>query len=246
MSDGTSLGDRMKAYERPYRQLLPRRTYTIIRVDGRAFHSLLKHAKRPYDADVMACMDYVALSLCEEVQGARLAFVQSDEVSVLLTDFESTGTQPWFGGVLAKMVSVSASIATLEFNDFAGDLGLDLPDLAQFDSRVFTVPDPVEVANSFIWRQQDATRNSILMAGQSVFSRKELQGKNTNEIQEMLWQQHGINWNDYPEGFKRGRVCIRQEDAPTGWAVVAAPVFKAEPGTFLADVIPPMPSLHGE
>jgi len=224
MSDGTSLGDRMKAYERPYRQLLPRRTYTIIRVDGRAFHSLLKHAKRPYDADVMACMDYVALSLCEEVQGARLAFVQSDEVSVLLTDFESTGTQPWFGG----------------------DLGLDLPDLAQFDSRVFTVPDPVEVANSFIWRQQDATRNSILMAGQSVFSRKELQGKNTNEIQEMLWQQHGINWNDYPEGFKRGRVCIRQEDAPTGWAVVAAPVFKAEPGTFLADVIPPMPSLHGE
>lgn len=99
MTDKTGLGDRMKGYEAVTRAVLPRRTYTIIRVDGRSFHSYLSGAVKPYDFGFMAEMDEVALALCKEISGAQFAFVQSDEISVLVTDFASNGTQPWFGGV---------------------------------------------------------------------------------------------------------------------------------------------------
>lgn len=238
-TDGTSLGDRMKEHERAYRYVLPRRTYTILRVDGRAFHNLTKELDRPYDEDFMLIMDAVAMELCYEVQGARLAYVQSDEISVLYTDFEAPGTQAWFGGVLAKQISIGAAIASQSFNSTSG-ITDKIRTQAEFDARVFTLSDPVEVANYFLWRQQDATRNSILMAGQAYFSHRELQGKSTGEVQEMLWSQKQVNWNDYPEGFKRGRVIV----PGGGWAAMPAPIFKAEPLTFLADMIPQMPSLR--
>src|SRR5690242_17305079 len=104
-TDRTSLGDRMKEYEWAYRYVLPRRTYTILRVDGRAFHNLTKGLDRPYDERFMDIMDTVAYELCQEIQGARLAYVQSDEISVLYTDFDAPGTQAWFGGVLAKQLT---------------------------------------------------------------------------------------------------------------------------------------------
>lgn len=264
MSDKTALGDRMKGYEAVTRTLLPRRTYAVVRVDGRAFHSFLRYADRPFDNAVMAAMDRVAEALCAEMSGAVFAFTQSDECSVLLTDFESTGTQPWFGGVIQKVVSIAASTATVAFNrsygvrfepSYAGGY-------ATFDARVFTIPDPVEVANYYLWRQRDCVRNSITMAAQSRFSHRQLHGKSTGDMQEMLWAQHGINWNDYPDGAKRGRVCIRyveerdivwqderadQETTARAlrsrWASEAAPHFTAKPDGWLASVIPPMPSL---
>ncbi|GAA2820440.1 hypothetical protein GCM10020220_005930 [Nonomuraea rubra] len=112
MSDKTGLGDRMKGYEAVTRTLLPRRTYAVVRVDGRAFHRYLRHAARPFDDAVMRAMDAVAEALCAEMSGSVFAFTQSDECSVLLTDFDSAGTQPWFGGVVQKVVSVAASTAT--------------------------------------------------------------------------------------------------------------------------------------
>jgi tRNA(His) 5'-end guanylyltransferase len=215
-----SLGDRMKAdYENRTRFLLPRRTYTIIRVDGKSFHTYARDCARPFDASLMEDMDRTAAMLCEEISGAQLAFVQSDEVSVLLTDFENPQTEAWFDGNLQKLASISASVATAHFNVFRRRRSLtDSKDgedadfvekFAYFDSRAFTIPDPIEVENYFIWRQKDATRNSISMSAQAHFSHSRLQGVSTDEMQELLFQEKGINWNDMPTGFKRGRCIVR-------------------------------------
>lgn len=257
-SDKTALGDRMKLYEHVTRYELPRRTLSICRVDGRAFHSLLRGAERPFDEHVIKSMNAVAEALCEEMSGAVFAFTQSDECSVLLTDFGSNGTQPWFDGVVQKMVSIAASTASLAFSEAYGKR-------AVFDARIFTIPDPVEVANYYLWRQRDCVRNSISMAAQAHFSHKRLHGVNTDQMQELLWREKGVNWNDYPAGAKRGRVTVRQtgerdvvytdkrtqEECSTvalrsWWETQDAPHFTANPDGFLAEAIPPLPSLTKE
>ena len=246
-----SLGDRMKLYEAVTRFTLPRRTYTIIRVDGRAFHSYLRDAEKPFDLVFMNQMDHVASELCAEMSGAVFSYTQSDEISVLLADFSSEHTEPWFGGNIQKMTSVAAATATAVLNR---DRYTDYSNLATFDARVFTIPDPVEVMNYFVWRQRDCVRNSISMAARAQFSHKQLLGKNGNQMQEMLWTEKGINWNDYPDGAKRGRVCVKEtkpgevtyadkygqqavEVVRSQWVTSPAEHFKAEPDSFLADRI---------
>ncbi|WP_338743068.1 tRNA(His) guanylyltransferase Thg1 family protein [Actinomadura luteofluorescens] len=266
MSDTTALGDRMKAYEQATRMILPRRTYTVIRVDGRSFHSFLRHAERPFDDAVMAAMNAVAEALCAEMSGAVFAFTQSDECSVLLSDFAGTGTEPWFGGVIQKMASVAASTATVAFNDaYVPASGASPVSRATFDARVFTIPGQVDVANYFLWRQRDAVRNSISMAAQAHFSHKRLHKIGTGEMQELLWSEAGVNWNDYPAGSKRGRVTVRRTgerpvsytDRRTGdqvtttairswWETGAAPHFTANPGDWLAETVPALPALAEE
>ena len=197
-NDGTSLGDRMKAYEHCTRYVLPRRTYSIVRVDGRAFHNVLRDAERPFDGTVMDAMGHVAEALCVDMSGAQFAYTQSDEVSVLLTDFQSVHTEPWFGGGIQKIASSAAATATAVWKNEYGN--------GKFDARVFTIPEPSEVANYFLWRQRDCTRNSIMMAGQANFRHAELQNKHGGEIQELLWRDKQINWNDYPTRAKRGQL----------------------------------------
>lgn len=201
-----SLGDRMKKnYEDRTRYSLPRRTYTIIRLDGKAFHTFTKSFERPYDKRITAWMDETALGLCKAIQGVKFAYVQSDEISLLLTDFEGTETQSWFDGNIQKIASISAAIATAEFNLARTFLSEDQThdQYAVFDSRVFTIPDRTEVANYFIWRQQDAVRNSIQMLAQSLYSHKQLEGKNSAQLQELTFQK-GKNWNDVSVRNKRG------------------------------------------
>ena len=208
-----SLGDRMKAdYENRTRFYLPRRTYTLIRVDGKNFHRYTQGCQRPYDLELMEDMDAAALALCENMTGAKLAFVQSDEISVLLTDFEATHTQAWFDGSVQKLASLSASLATAHFARarLRRTVHPEADQIACFDSRAFTIPDPAEVENYFVWRQQDAARNSVSMTASAHFPHNRLQGKSTPEMQEMLWREKGINWNDTPGGFKRGRCIVRR------------------------------------
>ncbi|MCI5055784.1 MAG: tRNA(His) guanylyltransferase Thg1 family protein [Flavobacteriales bacterium] len=239
-----SLGKRMKEqYENRSRYFLPRRTYTIIRLDGKAFHSFTKGMERPYDQKLIDTMDYTSRKLCEEIQGSVFAYTQSDEISILLTDFEKAGTAAYFDGNIQKIASISASIATYYFNDFFGKVE---DKKAFFDSRVFTIPDPVEVENYFIWRQQDAVRNSIIMAAQSLFSHKELKGKNSNDMQEMCFSK-GLNWNDMPDGFKRGRLSVKvkylkNEVERSKWDTVPAIWFTKERQKFI-DLIPQMERL---
>lgn len=277
-----ALGDRMKGqYESRSQTHLPRRTYTLIRLDGKAFHTYTRGCDRPFDLALMEDMDLTAKALCEATQGCKLAFVQSDEISLALTDFDQRETQAYFDGNVQKITSITASIATAHFNQLrkqralqvipgARGLGRASADfaaivheqtqLAYFDSRAFVIPDYEEVLNYFVWRQQDATRNSILMAGQAQFSHRELERVNTKEIQERLFQEKGINWNDYPVGFKRGRVVVRREIEgpmsyvnPKGetihvenvkrhaWAIEEPPIFSQDRAWFE----PILPRLNG-
>ena len=236
-----TLGDRMKEfYEDRYRNLLQRRTYTIIRIDGKAFHTYTKGLKRPFDEDLIEDMDKTGAYLCKNIMGAKFAFVQSDEISILLTDFDTLDTQAWFDNNIQKMVSVSASMATSEFNKLRKIRFQDfLYKEAQFDSRVFQIPTKTEVMNYFIWRQQDTVRNSISSVAQSLYSSKELHGKNNSVKQEMIFQK-GINWNDYIPKLKRGRLIIKNQDLEsnrTKWISTEVPIFTQE-REFLDNLIP--------
>lgn len=257
-----SLGDRIKTqYEDRTRYLLPRRTYTIIRVDGKAFHTFTRGCKRPFDDDLTHWMNQAAIALCRGIQGAKLAFVQSDEISVVSTDFDGEQTQAWFDGNVQKMVSISAATATQAFNQaymshpgFAGMRAEEFK-LAMFDSRVFTIPDPIEVENYLIWRQQDASRNSVQMAARAVYSHGECEEKNIGQMQDMLMAK-GINWNDYPVGHKRGRCIVKEYYSTpiphvsdkgvdmtkssvmrTRWVVAEPPIFTQDRG-FIRKLLP--------
>lgn len=204
-----SLASRMKEqYENRTTCLLPRRTYTIIRIDGKSFHSYTRNLERPFDSRLIECMDRTAIELCKSIQGSNFGYVQSDKISILLTDFATIDTAAWYDNNLQKMVSVSASAATMAFNQSAAELGL--PPTALFDARAFTIPDREEVLNYFIWRQQDAVRNSIQAVAQSLYSPKELHGKNYSDLQEMMFQK-GVNWSeDFVPRCKRGSAIVKQ------------------------------------
>ena len=237
--DKTTLGDRMKNnYENISRYYLTRRTPVIIRIDGKAFHTFTRGFKKPFDDILVKTMQETMKYLCENIQGCVLGYTQSDEISLVLTDYAELTTDAWFGNNLQKMCSVSASMATLAFNkaftrnilkqskrlyteyldekdaSYIEALEIAMNKGAMFDSRVFSIPKE-EVCNALIWRQQDATRNSIQSVGQANFSQKELHGKSCNDIQDMLMAQKGINWNDYATTLKRGSCCIKVDDSLT-------------------------------
>lgn len=224
MAKFDSLGDRIKTYyENRSVNYLPRRSYTMMRIDGKAFHQYTRGLQRPFDAGLIDDMDETAIYLCKNIQGAKLAFVQSDEISILITDFDSLFTDAWFDNNAQKMTSVSASMAAAKFNhlrlqrlasgtESKEELmeAIGSTKLAAFDSRVFTLPNSSEVENYFIWRQKDTVRNSISSVAQSLYSHKELEGKNVTHMMEMCWQK-GINWDDYEPKLKRGRMIVRKK-----------------------------------
>lgn len=185
----TGLGDRMKQYENVERRYLTRRMPVIVRVDGRAFHTVTKGCKKPFDHDVINAMFQAALDVFSEMQGCKMGYVQSDEASFLLTDFDRLETESWFGNNLQKIVSISASVMTAEFNLCHWSESLPV---AYFDSRAFNIPKE-EVANYFLWRAKDWARNSLQMFCRAHFSHKELKGKNTQAMHDML-HSIGKNW----------------------------------------------------
>jgi len=245
-----SLGDRMKHnYEDRYRIYLTRRTPVIIRVDGKAFHSFTKGLNRPYDMVMKKSMWATATALCENIMGCQLAYIQSDEISLLLIDYKKLTTEAWFDYNLQKICSVSASIATRAFNRWFRYCAEETVsrgtseeekyyklcygkfDKAEFDARAFNIPEN-EVCNYFIWRQQDATRNSIEMLGRCYFSAKELHGVSSNKIQDMLMLEKKVNWNDCPTFFKRG-ACVRKvySERGTTWEKdLEIPIFTQNRG----------------
>lgn len=243
-----SLGDRMKNnYENRAKTYLVRRMPVIIRLDGKAFHTFTRGLKKPYDTIFHDAMNSTLQYLCENIQGCKLGYTQSDEITILLTDYDTLTTDAWFDNNVQKICSVSASMATMVFNkyffkyaDEYCDAVAALQDFdieggyisvlqkalekgAMFDSRCFNIPEE-EVTNCFIWRQQDATRNAIQMLGQCNFSHKELHGKSCNDIQDMLMTNKGINFNDMPTEFKRG-VCCRKDENGKWFIDTEIPIF---------------------
>lgn len=231
------IGDRMKTnYERVTQHHLIRRMPVIVRVDGRAFHTFTKNCKRPYDSDLMKCMNALAEFLVQGVQNAKLAYCQSDEVSLLLTDYDEIATEQFFAGGVQKIASVTASMATCAFNTYAHFRQISelshwekLPFghfAAQFDSRCFNVPEN-DVVNYFVWRQRDAERNSIQMYAQSCFPQSRLQGLNCSQLQELLWSEAAVNWNDADTWTKRGW-CVYRDTSGNVLTDFEIPVFSQD------------------
>ncbi|QPK89805.1 tRNA(His) guanylyltransferase Thg1 family protein [Bacillus velezensis] len=200
-------GDRMKGYENAYRTHLPRRMPVIIRIDGKAFHTYTRGMKKPFDEYLSDAMWGTCVYLAQNIMGCKLAYTQSDEISLLLTNYDKLTTEAWFDNNLQKLVSVSTSLATAKFNEI---MRLKHPEkqLALFDARAWVLPKD-EVCNYFLWRQQDATKNSISMVAQANFPHKQLQGLNGGQLQDKLYLEKEINWNDLPTWQKR-EACIKK------------------------------------
>lgn len=226
-----SLGDRMKGYEEVTRYRLSHKSYVIGRIDGNAFSTYTKKLKlkRPFDDGFVADMNATAIYLCQKLQNVKFAYVQSDEISLLMHD-EGQDTQPWFNNILQKMASIAASKATTEFNRrriirsvedmfnysvttiSAGDKKmfdrakeyLEFFTMAEFDARFWTVPSAIEAYNSFLWRQQDAEKNAISAVANANFPHKQLEGVNGLQKKEML---RGLNieFDNFDLGLQRGR-----------------------------------------
>ena len=222
------LGKRMKEfYEAVPKTRLVRRTPVAIRIDGKAFHTFTRGFEKPFDEVLGRAMRETMKYLCENIQGCVLGYTQSDEITLILIDYKKLNSSAWFDYEVQKMCSIAASMATMAFNRFFReemDKDPTIPSVrynwytaainkgAMFDARCFNIPKE-EVANLIYWRQLDATRNSIQMVGQANFSHSQLQNKSCNQIQDMLFQEKDINWNDFPTHLKRGSCCTKVESS---------------------------------
>ena len=242
MSVHDDLGTRMKEYEKRNQYYLQKRTPVAIRVDMRAGHTFTRGFKRPFDYIFMKSMQETAKYMCENMGNAKFAYVQSDEITIILTDYDTLETDCWFNYRTDKLCSISASMATMAFNkyfeenvtnevleykmvphcveiqqeikEYHNTLIAALDKGAMFDARCFNIPKE-EVTNLIYWRQLDASRNSIQMVGQANFSHNELQNKSCNDIQDMLMLQKNINWNDFPTYQKRGSCVVKSDEKET-------------------------------
>lgn len=182
-----NLADRIKRYESVSHYGLTARTPVMIRVDGRAFHSFTKGMARPFDNCLMDAMTHAAFSVANDMQGFKAAYIQSDEATFCITDYDKLDTQGWFDYDLQKIVSISAALMTTHFSRYIVSKKTSV-----FDSRAFNIPSS-DVVNAFVWRARDWGRNSLQMYCRSHFSHKQLHGKCRADMHEML---HGIgrNW----------------------------------------------------
>lgn len=258
------IDERMKKYEYVTRNHLTIRTPVVVRIDGKAFHTFTKGLISPYDELLAQAMEETLLYLCENVQNCVLGYRQSDEISLLLVDYKTFASQPWFDNNISKIVSITASMATAKFNEsfkrlavetiseLLNDIYLEelsdkerekyvsvlenkIKTLALFDSRTFNLPRE-EVANYFLWRQNDAVKNSIASTGQKYFSAKQLNGKSGIQIKEMLLEK-GINWEDYPTVFKRG-ICAKKDEIGKWIVDKEIPIFKND-WKYITDLLIP-------
>ena len=215
----------------------------------------------------MEAMQETTLELCKNIQGCVFGYTQSDEITLVLVDYETLGSYAWYDYSVQKICSVSASMCTMYFNriftakilkfikehehvvkekETYGDLSEQVKKLinaykkalslgAMFDSRCFNVPID-EVTNAVLFRQEDATRNSINGLGQLYFSQKELQGKNTSQIQDMLMDKYGINWNNLEVCEKRGTAVIKDENG--NWFIdYEMPILKGEGRKYVDELV---------
>ena len=235
-----TLAERMKEYEFQSRTRLLRRVPVVIRIDGKAFHTWTRGLDKPFDGELMHIMQKTLLSLCEQIQGCVFGYTQSDEITLVLIDYQRLESMAWFDNQVQKMCSIAASIATSAFQK-ALDEEIEMLEIdaqwhnqnfmlddevycwkkanllrekrykANFDARAFNLPIH-EVVNNLIWRQQDAIRNSINMLAQSLYPHKEIQGINTQNLKNKMLEEKGIDWNAYRTAEKQGIAAIKDNE----------------------------------
>ena len=235
-----NLHERMKRYEAVTQTCLMRRTPVIIRLDGVAFHTFTKSFQKPFDAAFRTVMRATTQYLVDNIQGCVIGYTQSDEISLCLQDYKKLDTDAWFGYNIQKIVSVSAKMATAEFNKlfrrYISFLKEDeripyfdaIIENIGFDSRCFNLPFD-EANNYFIDRQQDAENNSINTLAQQYYTQKELNGIKSNMLQNKLFTEKGVNWNDLPACYKRGYVVLPSSDTMTDTVWKDIPIFSKDP-----------------
>lgn len=222
------LGKRMKEfYESVPKTRLVRRTPVAIRIDGKAFHTFTRGFEKPFDRVLMKAIQETMRYLCKNIQGCVFGYTQSDEITLILIDYQKLDSDAWFGYEVQKICSISASMATMAFNRYFRELIEDCCMTAprasfetrnvyidacergaMFDARCFNIPKE-EVCNLIYWRQLDAIRNSIQMVGQAFFSSKELHGKSCNKILDMLHEEKNVNWHNFQTACQRGAACLK-------------------------------------
>lgn len=237
-NDKLSLKERMENFRKLYDYALPKRSYTMVMCDGRSFSKLIKNKfEKPFDEWFMRAMDITAKYICENVQGAKFAYVQSDEISVVLTDFDNEETEAFYGNRLCKLQSVIASLATCKFNQLLtakliqdnmyettltdtkdtiykpidcvnAIIGMQL---IQFDCKAWNLPTFNDVYAWFLYRQTDCIRNSKQQTAQTYLPHKMLHGLDTDKQIELLKEKKSIDWNEFVDNKKYGRFIERRE-----------------------------------
>ena len=207
MSKHDDLGDRMKSFENSCGSNLLPRMPVMVRVDGRSFSKFTKGFNKPFDTQMIKAMQYATTELAKEIQGFKIAYTQSDEASFVFTDYDDFNMQGWFGYKMSKIISTSAAIMSVRFNEYMQKY-TTVDKLGTFDSRAFNVPRH-EVANALLWRAKDWHRNSLSMYSRSMFSHKELIHKNSSDIHAML-ESNGKDWDlDLADVEKYGTFIVK-------------------------------------
>lgn len=192
--------------------------YVMLMLDGRSFSKVIKNRfKKPFDSDFIDLMNDTAAFLCGNIQGAKLAYTQSDEISIVLSDFDTIDTESFFNYRLSKILSISASLATSYFqSEMMTRFPHKQPGLYQFDCKAWNLPGENDVYAWMLYRQNDCIRNSVSQAAQSGCSRTELHKKNQEEQKQILLQKTGISWeSDYNDGEKYGRFIYKEKEMAT-------------------------------
>lgn len=260
-----ALGTRMKEfYEYIPKTKLMRRCPVALRIDGKAFHTFTRGFQKPFDRVLVKSMQRTMKYLCENIQGCVFGYTQSDEITLILVDYQKLTSCAWFDYEVQKMCSVAASMATMAFNKFFAEeveiekltyktslvpqcvetqkkiqeyhttLDKAVKKGAMFDCRAFNIPKE-EVTNLVYWRQLDASKNSIQMVARTFFSDNQLHKKNTSEMQDMLFNEYKVNWNSYPTYLKRGSACIKNDGT---WCVdIDMPILKEKGREYLDKLI---------
>lgn len=249
-----SLKHRMNEYKKVSDIRLIRRTPVIVHVDGKAFHTFTKGFIKPFDRNLWKAMTTTTAYLCENIQNCVLGYTQSDEITLVLCDYQSLNTDAWFDNRAQKIASVASSLATFKFNnyftylvnnleqygDFVEDDSIQSMTIDEFSTYLNKLNKAIkvgatfavnaynvpkeEVCNNLIWRQRDAENNSVQSLAQSLYSQKELQGLSVKSLQDKIFTEKGINWNDLPIYQKRGTTIVKDENG--NWVVdFDAPIF---------------------
>ena len=247
--DNETFAKRMRSMQQSSDFRLPKKNYTILQLDGKAFRTWTKGLDIPFDSAFVRGMDGLAELLVAKIPNVKLAYVQSDEVNLVLADFENENSEPYYANRIQKVVSTSAGLASAYMTRAFPD-----KPLAVFDARFWVAPDKESVKDWFVWRQADGMKNSVRAVGYARFSSSQLMNKNTQDVRNMLTE-IGDPWEAYDEGLQRGRVVTQVLEAKTttfvhgrsgekrtldyegmSWKASPAEIFRD--GEFLDKVIP--------
>lgn len=195
----------------------------IVHIDGKNFSKMIKNKfEKPFDKEFIDMMNNTAKFICQNVQGVKLAYTQSDEITLIITK-SSPDSEIFFGGRLCKLQSVIAALATSEFNrhfirhqvfnkdDWSNygiaDLDQELFDMkmTQFDCKAWNVDTLYDAVLWLLFRNIDCVRNSKQQAAQTYISPKKLTNLSTDEQIAKLLEEKNIDWNQYPDNMKYGR-----------------------------------------